>query len=76
MTAPKKTADDARIVVTLHFKLPKSYRDEFPTPTRLDAMNVVREWVKSFEGCDNTMLKMNLSRLIDNAESVSLDVAK
>lgn len=76
MTAPKKTADDARIVLTLHFKIPKDERDAYPHPTCLDALNVLRRWVEEMDGCSKEMLKVNLNRLIDNAVSFDLAPAK
>ena len=76
MTAPKKTADDARIVVTLKFSIPKDERDLYPYPKGLDALNVVREWLAEIDGASKEMLKLNLNRLIDQAVSVELDAAK
>lgn len=76
MTAPKKSADDARIVVTLHFSIPKDERDAYPYPKCLDALNIVRVWLDEIDGCNKEMLKLNLSRLIDNASLVELNPAK
>ena len=76
MAGPKKTADDGRIVLTLKFKLDKKYRDEFPVPHNRDAVDVLRIWLDNLAGCTKNELKLNLGRLIDNADSWDLDAAK
>lgn len=72
---PKKTADDARLVLTLNFKLPKSYRDEFPAHRR-DAIDILRKWLDDIEGCDPETLKDELRLLIDKSDSWKLEAAK
>jgi hypothetical protein len=71
----KKTADDARLVVTLNFKMDKRYRDQYPAHRR-DAIDVLRLWTDNLQGCSKEELKRHLDQLIDQCENFTLDAAK
>jgi len=75
VSSPKKTADDARLVLTLNFKMDKAYRQEFPAHRR-DAIDILRLWIDNLQGCSKEELKRHLGQLIDQCDDFDLAAAK
>lgn len=69
--APRKTAADGRIVVTLKYKISKEERDALEYPHNIDAIDVLRFWVERYHKGEVT-----LDWLIENAEAIEIAAAK